>query len=392
MSGDVMSCVIKMRIKQIIPLLFSAAGLAILLSVPKAASDAVMRGLQYTASLLIPSLFPFMVLSSFMIRSGASELLGRLFAPITVHLFRLPEQSAAAILLSVTGGYPVGAKCVKLLYSAGQITQHQAERMMLFCVCSGPAYMITALGAMSLGNITSGVILYTSQLFSSLLIGIITARLCHHAEASSQRPKDGQRNSQHNSLLDAFILSCSDSAVSVLQLTALVAVFSLFLEALEQTRINRLITSAAGFAGIDAVFSGALVYSLMEVTTACQKICSGGALWMLSFAAGFGGLCVHTQIFSVLGEMKINKAKFLLFRLLNAVISSGFTYAVCMVYRPIAGVFVMSDGRNAELTSTTAAGGIALVVMSALFVLSMHSRSGNERGILRNRKKRELFR
>ena len=80
---------------------------AVILVFPSAAAGGIADGMQYSAEMLIPSLFPFMVISSFLIRSGASDILGKLLAPVTKSLFRLPEESAAAIVMSFVGGFPV---------------------------------------------------------------------------------------------------------------------------------------------------------------------------------------------------------------------------------------------------------------------------------------------
>ena len=87
-------------------------------------------GLLYCAQVLIPSLFPFMVLSSFVVNSGISAALSRILSPVTVHLFRLPGSAGVTILLSMFCGYPVGARGVRSLLSQRLITQQQAARML----------------------------------------------------------------------------------------------------------------------------------------------------------------------------------------------------------------------------------------------------------------------
>ena len=96
------------------------------------AAKGIRQGLSAACELLVPSLLPFMVLSSFLIRSGLSDYFGRCCGRMTRHWFRLPPETAGTILLSFIGGFPVGAKCVRLLYEQRKITAAQAEQMMLF--------------------------------------------------------------------------------------------------------------------------------------------------------------------------------------------------------------------------------------------------------------------
>ena len=59
-------------------LLAACAGAgAVLLAWPEAAASGISRGLSICSSIIIPSLFPFLVLAGFLVKSGLSEALGR---------------------------------------------------------------------------------------------------------------------------------------------------------------------------------------------------------------------------------------------------------------------------------------------------------------------------
>ena len=60
------------------------------------------------------------------------------------------------------------------MYETKQISLNQARRMSLFCVGAGPAFLITAVGTVLLGNTKLGIILLVSQLISGLILGIIS--------------------------------------------------------------------------------------------------------------------------------------------------------------------------------------------------------------------------
>ncbi len=313
---------------------------AVLLLFPRAVSQGISLGLENAAVLLIPSLFPFMVLSSFMIRSGACEPVGKMLSPVTKFLFGLPAAAASAILMSLVGGFPVGAKCIRLLYENGRITHAQAKRMSDFCVCSGPAFLITAVGTLLLHNAAVGIILYLSQVLSAILLGMLSRLFAKDTQQpavpSAAVPTD---------LMQSFILSCTDGASAIIELTAMVAVFS----------------------GIMALLPQAAV--LLEVTAACKNL-TDRPLWCIAFASGYGGLCVHFQIFSLLKDLHISKLRFELFRLANAALSAGITYGICTLFRPAVTTFAIAGNAAAELTSTSIVGAVSLLVMSGIFLLS----------------------
>ncbi|MBR7092879.1 MAG: hypothetical protein IKI50_06850 [Clostridia bacterium] len=148
------------------------AAAAALLLLPRAAAAGVSRGLSLCAAVLIPSLFPFLILSGFFVRSGLCAALARPLRPVTMALFGLPGCCAPAILLAFVGGYPTGAAAVGELYKQGLINEAQARRMLRFCVCAGPAFLVGAVGADMLGSPRYGWLLYAAHAAAALLIGI----------------------------------------------------------------------------------------------------------------------------------------------------------------------------------------------------------------------------
>lgn len=93
------------------------------------------NGIGLCLSTLVPSLFPFMVLASYITDSGPAEKIGRHLSWLTKPLFGLDGCFASAIILSLVGGYPVGAKTVNSLYKKGAASESECKRAGLFwCV------------------------------------------------------------------------------------------------------------------------------------------------------------------------------------------------------------------------------------------------------------------
>ena len=117
-----------------------------LLCFPGIAGAGVTQGLSSCVNTLIPSLFPFMVLSTYMAESGLAASLGKWAQPVTRFLFRQPGCAAAVVLMGFVGGYPAGAKTVSRLLEQGELTREQAGRLLCFCVSAGPPFVLTAVG------------------------------------------------------------------------------------------------------------------------------------------------------------------------------------------------------------------------------------------------------
>lgn len=71
-----------------------------------AAIEYMGRGLTLCARTVIPSLFPFMVISELLVSSGAGEAFGRLFSRIMRWLFGLSGAGASAVFWAPCAGSP----------------------------------------------------------------------------------------------------------------------------------------------------------------------------------------------------------------------------------------------------------------------------------------------
>ena len=87
--------------------LLICATLGLILS-PKETAAAAREGIALCVDVIIPSLFPFFVISALTIELGLTRWLGKLLEPVMRPLFRLGGQCSAAVVLGFLGGYPVG--------------------------------------------------------------------------------------------------------------------------------------------------------------------------------------------------------------------------------------------------------------------------------------------
>ena len=88
------------------------------------------EGLQLCLYSVLPSLFPFFVLSSLLLSLGFAESLGRLLFPVMNGLFHLGGNGASALALGLIAGYPSGARAVSRLYEDGLCGKEEAEHLL----------------------------------------------------------------------------------------------------------------------------------------------------------------------------------------------------------------------------------------------------------------------
>ena len=345
-------------------LLFTALAVACaLLIFPSQAAQGARNGIGYCLEVLIPSLYPFMVLSVFVVKSGLARKIGGCLEGMTQTVFRLPGSTATTLLMSIIGGYPAGARSIAALYESGEITQRQAERMLGFCVNAGPSFVITAVGAGFLKNPRTGTILFVAQVAVFLLLGFSSGLTAARESAPREKSSSGE-----DGVSQALILSAADAARAMINMCCFVVLFAALMNLLRMA-VRDPVRSAA-------------VSSLLEVTGGCSDLARLEAPpWAVSAAIGWGGICVHFQVLSNLAELKFSKARFILFRLLQAVLSAAVSWGLMLLFPDAKEAFCTFAGPVCGVLSATPPASAALLVLCAVLLLCIpRNKDGNSEG------------
>lgn len=347
--------------------ILAAAGL---LLYSAAAAEGARNGLALCTAVLIPSLFPFMVLSAFVVKSGLSAIIGRHIEPVTRFLFRLPGVTGATILMSMIGGYPAGARGVRSLYQMGEITEEQAARLLCFTVGAGPAFVISVVGAGLLKSSEAGFLLLVSQMLGSIVIGIISGLF---SKNEALPPKSGKKEAVKKAeLTTAFIDAAADSARAMMSMCAFVVLFSTFISLFDTVGFTGKFSSVLSSLGLPKDISAALLPVLLEVTRGCRD---AAALHVspafLAFAIGWAGACVHFQIMASVTDIKFSRVRFLFFRLLHGLAAAVITDLLFLLFPNTIEVFSTVTAPLVPQLSSPAPGCAALILVCALFLLSL---------------------
>ena len=364
------------KISIVLALLFSILAAILLLCYPQAASSGAQNGIGYCVNILIPSLFPFMVLSTFFVKSGLSDMIGKVLNRPFRFLFHLPGCAAASVLMSLFGGYPVGARGIAALRENGSISEEEAERMLNFCVNAGPAFVISAVGASLLGNLQIGIILFTSQIIAAIILGIFSGIAARKETVTPPLKSDLSFSG------NALIYSAADAARGMMSMCTFVILFAALLSLLRESGAASAFCTALLRCGVPAQLAAPMLSVLLEVTGGCyDTILIGGGLPFLAFAIGWGGLCVHFQIFSSVSKIRFSKIRFLLFRLLHGLLSAAFCQILLLIFpnEDTADVFFSTTEPLSGTLSGSIPAAIALVVLCAALLLSIRQKkAGNK--------------
>ncbi len=318
--------VVKLK-KNIFQVALIILSLIFMFKMPQAVTSGVTEGLQICFHVILPSLFPFMVVSTYVIKSNIFEFAHKFLAPISRGLFRQPACTIPAIIMSMIGGFPIGIKMINNLLNDGAITKNQAQRLCIFCINGGPAFVITAVGVNMLKSTKVGVIIFVSLCISSLIIGVFTRFLGDKNELKEHHETPPS--------LSSLSSAVSDALQSVLGICAWVVIFSAITNCFK-TYIES-----------ENIFIA--VASFLEVTKGCIALVGKMPIPVITAVIGFGGICVHCQVLANLKNCGVKYSHFFVYRVLNGTIASFISYLLLLIF-PVE-IDVFASLQNATIST-----------------------------------------
>lgn len=294
---------------------------------PEQAMEAMRDGLRLCGNVILPSLFPFFVLSSLVVELGMSRYLGKLLEPVMAPLFRVNGNCAAALALGFVGGYPVGARTAIQIYERGQCSRTEAERMLAFCNNSGPAFILGAVGAGVFGSGLAGLLLYLVHLAASLIVGVLFRFYKSHEKPQTRKSQGPQF--QAASFPSAFTSSITGALQTTINICAFILFFTVFLRILAHAGIlnflSRFLSILLAPLGMDQTWTERLLTGLMEVSSGVSSLTDGalsGRLSMAAFMLGWAGVSVHCQVLAFLGDSGLSIRTYITGKLLHGALSA----------------------------------------------------------------------
>ena len=366
---------------------------------PQPAMESAKSGLRLCYNVIIPSLFPFFVLSSLVVELGLAGYLGRLLEGLMRPLFRVGGACASAVALGFIGGYPVGAKTAISLYQSGQCTRTEAERLLAFCNNSGPAFILGVVGAGVFASSRVGVLLYLAHAAASCCVGILFRfyKAGPERRGAKDRPQP-QFHAQH--FTAAFTGSIKNSFLSTLNICAFVVFFTVVIQLLVRSGflpgLAGLLGTLLSPFGLTPEWAQRLLTGALEISSGVSTLMGDGSLSgrlvAAAFMLGWAGISVHCQVLSFLGGSGLSAGTYLAGKLLHGGLSALFTAALVRVFpleapvsdylaEQVAGIAGM-DFHSTLVISTVCAW---VVFLFFLFVAAAGARKGlgkRRRGVL----------
>lgn len=261
--------------------IFAGIGILILILDAKTAMYGAQEGISLCIRAVIPSLFPFFVLSALL----TSSLVGHNFsaaAPLG-RLCGIPRGGESLLLTGILGGYPVGAQSIAQAFKSGQLSAADAKRMLGFCNNAGPAFLFGMTSG--LFSVSSAAwVLWGIHILSAIIVGImLPGKSRSQAVLAASHPYSPAQ-------------ALGRAVSTIAYVCGWVILFRIFLAMLRRW-----------FLWMLPVNTQILITGLLELSNGClalSTIPSQGLRFLLCACfLGFGGICVAMQTISAANEL-----------------------------------------------------------------------------------------
>lgn len=317
-----------MRFTRFLPLFLIAGLIAAPAAVSSAAADAAM--LWWTR--VLPSLLPYLIASSLLLRSGLFSGLSARTAPLL-------------LLFGALGGYPVGARIAGELHRSGRLSRSGAQMAALFINLPNPVFLVSVVAAGLFGSARAAIPLllaiYGVALFGLFGLSRLPIEKCGLSQ-SGLHPAD---------LPDAI----GDGVKAILNVGGCI-IFASVLGTLLET------AGVLLFRHVDPA-ARAILLGLFEMTCGCEataalRVSLPLRLSLCAFFVQFGGASVLLQTASAL---PLSFPRYLLGKLCMALASAILTFLLTPLFCPEPVLPTLAGGRQIVQNAAS----LAIVSVSA---------------------------
>ena len=280
--------------------------------------DTISYSLNIWVNTLIPSMFPFFVISDILINYNVDDYIPKFIINIIKKSFNISKNGSSIFLLSLISGFPAGARNIKNYYNKGLINIDEANHLILFTHFSNPIFIMSTVAILFLNNIKYGYIILISHYLGNFIIGILIRNKSTIDNKNYTKEKCICQN--FSKTLITSIKSSIDTLLLILgTLTSFLIVSSFIIEF-----FNFPLYEGTIIKGILEITMGLKELSLLNISDIYKVVIS---VMFISF----GGLSVHLQVISQIVDTDIKYSNFFVARIYHAIISGSICYLLFMI-------------------------------------------------------------
>ena len=281
--------------------------------------NTVMESLNIWVKAIIPSLFPFFVISDLLITYNFIDYIPNKIKKYICRLLNISDSALSILILSMVSGFSSNGRNTHNLYNKGKISMKEASYILMYTHFSSPVFILTTCSLIYLRSEKLGIILLLSHYLSNIIIGILFRNINNPSLDNSTIKEHKSQNFTIN-----LIKSIRSSIDSLLLILGILTVFLIISSLIINIIHSNLYTSA-------------IIRSILEMTLGLKYIASLNISMMhkvILFSAilSFGGLSVHMQVMAQIIEDKISCKYYLIGRIFQVLFSIVLSFIFYKIF------------------------------------------------------------
>ncbi|KAB3533123.1 sporulation integral membrane protein YlbJ [Alkaliphilus serpentinus] len=312
---------------------------------PKESVDAAYKGLMTWFTIVLPALLPFFIGAELLIGLGVVKFIGILLEPLMRPLFNVPGEGSFAYAMSITSGYPVGAKIVSRLRKDKVLSTEEAQRLAAFCSTSGPLFMLGAVGIGMFKSVEIGIFIALCHYLGSISVGLLfrfykspalnfysSTRRNIFSAAFKELKATRSKNPPLGILLGNAV---RESLNTLLVVGGFIILFSVIIRVLTTIGIIGILSNFLLFflkpLGITSSLTNGLLTGIFEITLGSKLVAETFSSWILpkitvaAFIIAWSGLSINAQAISFISTTDISAKIYLFSKFLHGIMAAVFT-------------------------------------------------------------------
>lgn len=277
--------------------------------------NGALSGIQLWMFTVVPTLFPFLMLSDIMVRLNTTDYISVMLSPVTKPFLSISPSANYAIITGLLCGYPVGAKTCADLVREKKISIHEGNYLLTFVNNASPAfissYIVNALLFRNCSALHIAALIYIPSIITAFILNPLF-RKDLKADDYAVMPDDSCAGK--NFSLESAIFSTLNTLVRI---GAYIIIFSILCEFIKLLPCHYVKVALSG---------------LLEITTGTflVSVSSIPLQWkirLIVFFTSLGGISTLFQTYSMIDGSGLS----IKWYVIGKIIASATAFSLCFI-------------------------------------------------------------
>ena len=253
---------------------------------------------------LVPVIFPIYILTDLLINYGFINILTSALEKPFKKIFNLKGNSLIILLFSILSGFPSSARYINSFIEDKLISTETGNRLIKFCHFANPLFIINFIGLNILENTKLSFYILTSHYLSNFILAFI-----YKGKDNNEVILNYKQNSFGHTLNKSFKNTFNSLFIILGNLITFKLLIRIIFKYLNVSNLFKTLTAL-----FLEITSGLYYLKALDISLILKAI-------IINFAINFGGLCIHSQVYSIMGT-RLNYKSYLISRLYQALIAT----------------------------------------------------------------------